>query len=110
MIRSTLILAASGALLGLGVWAWSLKTQNALLEAKNAALTRSIAALELERDRAKEARAVADAARARVEAQALEYGKIKESILRGEDADLPPWFHDHLVALGIVQRDPDGIR
>ena len=98
--------ATIGALLvalGLGGMLMLERNRVASLQAENASLTRSVAALERERAQAREAQAVARAEAERVAAKAREYDDIREAILKGDsDADLPDWFCEHLGRLGLL--------
>lgn len=99
-MRVYLLGGACAAFLALGVALWWAMARGDRLTAENAALSASAAALRLDRDLAQEARAVADARAARVEAQAREYDQLREGILRdGTDADLPDWLLDVLGGL-----------
>lgn len=94
------LVAALTALLGLGGYAWVLSGTIDRLHAEKASLRASVAALEADRDLAREARAVADARRRVSEAKAREYDKLREGLLRDdEDADLPDWFRVYLERL-----------
>lgn len=93
-------------------WAGSellaLKRDRDALAAENAVLERSARVLELERDQAREARAVADAWRARDAADAERFREIKESIRKGPDDEIPDWYLDRLRELGVVRAGGDG--
>ena len=83
------------------VWGW--KVDRDQLQAETAAQRSSIRALEIERDNARLARDVAQAARQRVEDQAAEYDALREALLKGkDDAPIPDWFRDYLADLGIL--------
>lgn len=106
----------SAAALALAVWGaltvWGWKAERDALRAETASQRASIRALEMERDNARLARAVAQAARERVESQAAEYDALREALLRGnDDAPIPDWFRTYLGRLGVLQpRDADGVR
>jgi hypothetical protein len=104
VVRYLPALAVAGALgfSGWTVWGWKVDRDAALADL--ASVERSLAAIKMERDQAKEARAVADAARARVEQKAAEYDQIREAILKGEDDEIPDWMLAHLFDLGVVRR------
>ncbi|MEP4195991.1 MAG: hypothetical protein ABJL99_10190 [Aliishimia sp.] len=97
--------AVIGAVAALVVVVWSWKVERDVLSAENASLTRSVAALTLERDQAKEGRAVADAARQLAEDRAAEINTIREKIAKGQDDAIPSWMLDHLRDLDVVQPD-----
>jgi cobalamin-dependent methionine synthase I len=69
---------------------------------------RDIAAMRLERDQARLAEAVAEAAASRIQQKAEEYDALREALLSGdEDVPIPDWFRDWLVDLGVVGVRPD---
>lgn len=102
MIRYALA-AALVAVLALGAALWFQTTRVSSLEADNARLERSVAALEMRASQAREALEVARAAQKRQEERAAEYDAIREALLRGEfdDAPLPEWFVSVLRDLGL---------
>lgn len=83
------------------------REQIASLTADKASLERSQRALILERDQAREARAVADAWRAREAADAQRFREIKEDIRKGPDDEIPDWYLDRLCELGVVRAGGD---
>lgn len=94
----TLCLALGGTL-----W-WSLGRSDSL-QADIASLRASVAAMEFERNLAREAEEVAEARARHVEVKAREYDELREGILRdGEDAPIPDWLRDALVRM----RTPNG--
>lgn len=101
---------AAAAVLGLSGWGaatvWGWKVDRDLFMAEKASLQRSVAALTLERDQAREARAVADAWRARDAKAASDMREIKEAIAKGKDDEIPDWYLDHLRDLGVVRAEP----
>jgi len=99
-LRAYLAAGVAAAFLSvLGALWWQTGRVDAL-SARNAALNASVTALEMDRDLAREARAVADARARRVAEKAREYDQLREGILRdGEDADLPDWLFNVLVGL-----------
>lgn len=99
-MRLYLVGAACVGVLALVAALWWSLDRNDRLRDENARLGASVAALQLDRELAREAAAVADARAARIEAKAREYDQLREGILRdGEDADLPDWLLDVLVGL-----------
>lgn len=69
---------------------------------------RDVAALELERDQARLAREVAEAAMSRIQVKADEYDALREALLSGDqNADIPNWFSDWLFDLGVSVRPDD---
>jgi len=86
-LAPTVLVAGLAVWAGVTVWGW--KVERDALRGEVTALERSVAALEWERDRAREARAVARAHVARVEAareaQAVALARVMEDI---EDAPI----------------------
>ncbi|WP_439137534.1 hypothetical protein [Roseicyclus sp.] len=99
-MRLYLVGAACAGVLALIAALWLSLARNDRLRDEVAASRANVAALQLDRELARDAAAVADARAARVEAKAREYDQLREGILRdGEDADLPDWLLDVLVGL-----------
>lgn len=74
-----------------------LQRGNAALQAENASLTRSVAALEQQAAQSRLAADVARAAAQRERERAAEYDALREALIDGdEDADLPTWFRSYL--------------
>lgn len=69
---------------------------------------RDVVAMGLERDQARLAEAVAEAAASRIQQKADEYDALREALLSGDqNVPIPDWFHDWLVNLGVVSVRPD---
>lgn len=99
-LRTYLLAGAAAAFLALAGALWWQSGRVAALRDANTLLRASVASLELERDLAREAQAVADAYRAASEAKAKEYDQLREGLLRDEnDSDLPAWFAAYLERL-----------
>lgn len=87
-----------------GLTALEWRVERDELRALTASQSASIRALEMERDNARMAREVAQAARERFEAKARQYDDLREALLKGDDdAPLPAWFRSYLADLGVLR-------